>query len=57
MIQEERCENTRKVIHNGKKRFLDILSSFLRNINNQLFVSYEMDLHFLFHMKGRQNQA
>jgi len=57
MIQEERCENTRKVIHNGKKIFLDILSSFLRNINNQLFVSYEMDLHFLFHMKGRQNQA
>lgn len=55
-FKKERCENTRKVIHNGKKRFLDVLRCFLRNINNQLFVSYEMNLHFLFHMKGHQNQ-
>lgn len=55
MVIKERCENTRKVIHNGKKRFLDVRRCFLRNINNQLFVSYEMNLHFLFHMKGHQN--
>lgn len=38
-----------------KKDSWPFLVVFLRNINNQLFVSYEMNLHFLFHMKGHQN--